>query len=345
MGNPKISVIVPAYNEEKYLPVMLDCVMRQSLQEFEIIIVNDGSSDATQKIIDSFVSRSPSKVFCIAQKNQGLSASRNNAMKIASGEYVAFLDADDLIADNYLEKLYSAAKKEDADIAKCSYIDFDNETGKTLCEIDAVKRTVEFEPGYKYVFQYCAWAGIYRLAFLRRYEILFSVGEQMEDSPFSLTAHPLANRVAVVGDYLYSHRMHSGSIMANVKDAKKDPKIPYKGFESAVRNVRKYLTDPVRLEIADYCFVRVLSDYATERYKTQGKGVRRKLCDYFKNIMNQYFPDIMENRYLFGDGKSRISSLPLFEREAVRLFALSWKTKLIYPFSSVSSFALRVMNK
>ena len=340
MNSPAISVIIPAYNEEKYLHVMLDCVLRQTMRNYEIIVVNDGSTDGTQAVIDEYVSKHEI-IRCITQSNQGLSASRNNALRLAKGEYIAFLDADDVIRDNYLELLYSAAKLNGSDIAKCSYIDFDDESGKILTTISVADREIDFEPGYKYVFQYCAWAGLYRKEFIDRYSLRYSVGEQMEDSPFSLTAHPLANNVAVVNDTLYSHRMHSGSIMANVSGAKKDPKIPYRGFEKAVNDVRSYVTDPQRLNIADYCFVRVLSDYATQRYKTQGSEVRKELCAYFKRIMDTYFSNIMCNPYLFGKKAANIEKLPLFEREAVKLFVLSYKFNAIYPFSSAVSSVLR----
>ena len=345
MHSPEISVIIPAYNEERYLHVMLDCVLRQTMQDYEIIIVNDGSKDSTQSVIDGYISKHPERIRCITQENQGLSASRNNAIEIARGRYIAFLDADDLIDDRYLSALHAAAEAGQADIVKCSYIDFDDDTGKTLAEIDVTKRTVSFEPGTDYVFQYCAWAGMYRADFINRYSLRFSVGEQMEDSPFSLTAHQLANRVAAVGLYLYSHRMHSGSIMANVKGAKKDPKIPYRGFEGAVNNVRRYIDNPIRLDIAEYCFLRVMSDYATERYKTQSRDVRKKLCAYLMRILNEYFPDAEKNPYLFGKKAANIGGLPLFEREAVRLFVLSAKTGLLYPFSSATSAVLRLIER
>ena len=341
MTTPAISVIIPAYNEEKYLPVMLDCVLNQTFRDFEIIIVNDGSCDKTQTVINSYTDKYPGIVSGISQSNQGLSASRNNAMKIAKGEYIAFLDADDLIKENYLELLYNAAKKDDADIAKCSYIDFDNETGRTLSTILVDARTITPAPGYSYVFQYCAWAGIYKRSFIEKYNLLFSVGEQMEDSPFSLTAHPLANKVAAVNDILYSHRMHSGSIMANVSDAKKDPKIPYRGFEKAVRDVRTYVLDPERSSFADYCFVRVLSDYSTQRYKTQNSEIRKQLCTYIKRIMDTYFSNILSNPYIFGSKSDNLNKLPLVELVAVRMFVLSYKLNLIYPFSAASAAILR----
>lgn len=341
MTKPSVSVIIPAYNEEKYLSVMLDCVLSQTFRDFEIIVVNDGSKDGTQGVIDNFIVRYPDTIRCLNQDNQGLSASRNNAVELANGEYIAFLDADDIIRDNYLELLYSKAKEQDADIAKCSYTDFDDESGRILSTIMVADREIEFEPGYRYVFQYCAWAGLYRKSFIDKYNLQYSVGEQMEDSPFSLTAHPLANRVAVVNDILYSHRMHSGSIMANVSDAVKDPKIPYRGYEKAINDVRRFLNDKERLQIADYCFVRVMSDYATQRYKTQRPEIRHQLCDYFKRIMDIYFHDIMQNPYIFGKKADSIRKLPLFERDAVKLFVLSYKLNLIYPFSSSVSKILR----
>lgn len=328
-----ISIIVPAYNEGKYLGLMYDCILKQTYKDYEVITVNDGSKDNTQDVIDEYITKYPDIFSCIQQENQGLSASRNNAMKVAKGEYIAFLDADDIISDTYLEKLYNAISLENADISKCSYEDFDNKTGETLSHIDVSKRFIEYAPGKHYVFQYCAWGGLYRTRFLKENELLFSVGEQMEDSPFSLMANQLASKSVVVGDTLYFHRMHENSIMADVKRSKSNPKIPYRGFEEAVNKVP-------RSDFGDYCFLRVLADYSTERYKTQSAEVRHQLIEYIYRIMDTYFPDACNNPFV---KKNLLHQIPAFEKLAVRLFCLSYKCRILYTFSSATSLVLRNM--
>ncbi len=112
---PAISVIIPAYNSEKFIGETLDNMLSQTLKDIEVIIVNDGSTDKTQKIIDEYVSKYD--IFkSYIQKNAGVSAARNNGLEKATGEYVVFLDADDIFSENSLEAFYNTAKKTDADI-------------------------------------------------------------------------------------------------------------------------------------------------------------------------------------------------------------------------------------
>ena len=111
----KISVIVPAYNEEKYLSTALDSLVNQSFHDFEVIIINDGSTDNTQAIIDKYTKKYPN-FRGIYQDNSGVSSSRNKGIEEAKGDYLAFLDGDDTYVHEALENLYNSAKKHDADL-------------------------------------------------------------------------------------------------------------------------------------------------------------------------------------------------------------------------------------
>ena len=111
----KISVIVPAYNEEKYLNNALNSLVEQTYAGFEVIIINDGSTDETQKIIDKYC-KNYSNFRGIYQENSGVSAARNRGIKESKGDYIAFLDADDQYVDNALEKLYEMALMYGADL-------------------------------------------------------------------------------------------------------------------------------------------------------------------------------------------------------------------------------------
>ena len=115
MKQPKISVIIPCYNQEKYISECLNSVISQTFNDFEVIIVNDGSTDASLDIIKNYVNEY-SFIHLIDQSNQGVVASRNNAINIAQGKYIYPLDADDKIAPNCLERLYTVIEQNVFDV-------------------------------------------------------------------------------------------------------------------------------------------------------------------------------------------------------------------------------------
>lgn len=126
MKEIKISIIIPVYNTEKYLERCLTSIVEQSLKEIEIIIVNDGSPDNSNEIIEKFKIKDE-RIISINKKNSGLSAARNTGIKISKGEYILHIDSDDWIEKNYFERMYLKAKKDNLDIVISDiYFDFDN---------------------------------------------------------------------------------------------------------------------------------------------------------------------------------------------------------------------------
>ena len=124
MANPKISVILSAYNEEKFISKAIESVVNQTLKDIEIIIINDGSTDNTLDIINSYAEKD-NRIVVIDQENIGLGASRNKGMKIAQGEYVTFLDGDDWFTEEAFEIAYDEAKAKDTDITMYQMIKFE----------------------------------------------------------------------------------------------------------------------------------------------------------------------------------------------------------------------------
>ena len=118
--NPKLSVIIPVYNVEKYLRECLDSLVCQTLKEFEIICVNDASTDNSLEILERYA-RNDARFIIISQENQGPGVARNNAIDIAKGEYIVFVDPDDWIETNALEKIYNHFKKTNADVVQFNY--------------------------------------------------------------------------------------------------------------------------------------------------------------------------------------------------------------------------------
>ena len=120
MSRGLISVIVPVYNTEKYVAKCLESILGNTYTNIEVLCVDDGSTDDSLKVIESF-SQKDNRVKVISQKNSGVSAARNNGIMQANGEYIAFVDSDDIVSKYYFESLYELAKKEVADIVFCSY--------------------------------------------------------------------------------------------------------------------------------------------------------------------------------------------------------------------------------
>ena len=117
---PKISIIVPVYKAEKKLARCIESILNQTLKDFELILIDDGSPDKSGQICDEYAQKD-SRINVIHQKNKGASAARNNGIKVARGEYIGFIDSDDYISKNYFEKLITATKQ-GADIAVCNYL-------------------------------------------------------------------------------------------------------------------------------------------------------------------------------------------------------------------------------
>jgi glycosyltransferase involved in cell wall biosynthesis len=130
---PKISVIIPAYNVEKYIEKTLKSLIDQTFKDFEAIIINDGSTDNTEKIIKEVLQDTKFQWKLINQENQGVSVARNRGIIESKGEYICFLDADDYYHPAFLGKMYNRAKESNYDVVFCNYSKV-NENGKTIRE-------------------------------------------------------------------------------------------------------------------------------------------------------------------------------------------------------------------
>lgn len=118
-NSPLISIIIPVYNVEEYIKACLNSAIEQTYENLEIILVDDGSTDNSGKICDEYAKKD-NRIRVIHKQNGGLSDARNAALEVFSGEYIALVDSDDYIATEYIEKLYNALIKYDADISVCS---------------------------------------------------------------------------------------------------------------------------------------------------------------------------------------------------------------------------------
>ena len=138
----KVSIIVPVYNVEKYLAKCLDSLVNQTLEDVEIIVVDDGSRDNSKQIIDEFQTKHPDKIKSFVKENGGLSDARNFGLDRANGEYISFVDSDDYVTAEMFEEMYSLAQKYDAEMVICNLQKVD-ENGKILQKLTQVSNMPE----------------------------------------------------------------------------------------------------------------------------------------------------------------------------------------------------------
>lgn len=215
-----ISVIVPVYRVEKYLPACIDSILNQTFTDFELILVDDGSPDRCPEICDE-VARRDARVRVIHQANAGLSAARNAGIEAAHGAWLSFVDSDDYIAPHFCEKLYQTAQRTNADCVMCSVQNVD-ESGKLIDSAlmrvaDEVKTGQEVlrKIGRDDVTPYLtAWNKLYRRKLFNT--LRYPAGRQNEDVFVFAELFCQVQRVVCVAEPLYFYRKRIGSIMNSV---------------------------------------------------------------------------------------------------------------------------------
>lgn len=212
---PKISVIIPVYNMEKYIGECLDSVLRQTLSDLEIIIVNDGSTDSSLSIIREY-QESDSRIVVIDKANAGVGAARNDGIRAATGNYVVFMDPDDMYAnDDVLLHLYQVAETENVSIAggKTVYLYQDGKTQEEVAKqvgtlsINAIGLT-EYRD-YQYDYGYVCY--IYRRELLVENQIFFPLYSRFQDPPFFVKAMIAAERFYALDEPIYLYRQLPGA--------------------------------------------------------------------------------------------------------------------------------------
>ena len=135
MTQPKVSVIVPIYGVEKYIHQCIDSILNQTLEDIEILLIDDGSKDNCPAIIDEYA-KQDSRIKAIHQENGGYGKAVNNGLSKATGEYIAIVEPDDFIEQNMFEVLYDDAKQNDVDVVKGPYYDYsDDDNDREICVI------------------------------------------------------------------------------------------------------------------------------------------------------------------------------------------------------------------
>lgn len=205
-ASPRVSVVLPVYNAERYLARCLDSVLGQTYPNVEVVAVDDGSSDGSPAILDGYAARNPGRVVVEHRVNGGAASARNRGIELCSGEYLTFIDNDDWLDPDFVQTMVEAALSSGAEVVCCGYRRPDSE-GRVLLE--AAPRPGD-EWG-RYVVE-AAWAKLYRADHVRRHGLTFLNTNIDEDLYFSLPAIELAERVEVVPSAGYNWFFNTGSV-------------------------------------------------------------------------------------------------------------------------------------
>lgn len=213
MRNPYVSVVMPIYNASKFLHQSLGGVINQTLENIEIICVNDGSKDDSLKIIQEYASED-NRIKIINKANNGYGHSMNKGIAIASGEYIAILEPDDFVDENMYKFLYSKAKALDLDVVKSNYFEYSQINGgdtffevleglpyNTIVSAEENEKILHMRP--------CIWSAIYKKSFLNKNNIYFTEtpGASYQDTAFAFKVWVSAKKVYFVKNAFLHYRI------------------------------------------------------------------------------------------------------------------------------------------
>lgn len=210
----KISIIIPVYNVERYLEKCLDSVINQSYLDLEIILVNDGATDNSKSICESYLVKD-SRIQLINKRNGGLSDARNAGLKVATGAYVWFVDSDDWIAENAISILVEAIQLNNCEVIGFSFFDYFEDTHQ-YSEVrysQQINKTTGRDFINQCTFFYTgAWSYIYKKSFLDATSITFKLGQLHEDDYFNLSCFGRIKEIVKIPNGLYFYRRRENSI-------------------------------------------------------------------------------------------------------------------------------------
>ena len=312
---PKVSVIVPIYNVEKYLEKCLDSLVNQTLKDIEIILVNDGSTDNSGQIAKKYANKYKDKIIYLEKENGGLSDARNYGLEYVKGDYISFVDSDDYISKNLYSELVKYMEK-DYDMIKFGILTVDLKNNKIIENKSQQFENKTGEEAFDILYKTdkmteVAWGYLYKASFWKENNFKYSINMYHED--FGLTPLVIlkAKKVASTNILGYYYVQSDKSITRN-SDEKKKLKMSYdllKFYDQmlleiekyeigkkAIENIKIYYTNCILLETKN------ISD-KTEKQKYIKEIKKRKMIKNikvrnFKQLLKKILLNININTYL-----------------------------------------------
>lgn len=291
----KLSVIVPVYNVERYIDKCLSSLINQTLTDIEIIIVNDGSPDNSQQIIDKYVKKYPKIVKSFIKENGGQGSARNFGLLKAKGEYIAYVDSDDWVEKYMFEEMYNLGIKENSDIVVCG--------NKVVSMTDEI---LKIEPAIIYnnevldiLFgKMAVWNKIYKKELLLKNNINFREKVWYEDIDF--TAKMLFNslKISFVDKPLYNYLLRPGSTMNNSNINRNLELLD--AFDDLIKYFKKNKTYKKNYEKLEFlCLYHIYICGITRIINIDTKMKNKKvIINKYYTYINKNFKDFKSNKYI-----------------------------------------------
>lgn len=300
----KISVIIPVYNVEKYLARCLNSIIKNTYKNIEIILVNDGSKDKSQEIIDKYKNKYGNIIKAKEQENKGPAEARNVGIEMASGEYLMFIDSDDFIKEDYIENYVKTLKEADYDLVAGGYHKWID--GKITYTI-----ALQDEPWAKFMIM-GPYTKLYKKSFLQENNIKFVKVNIGEDIYFNLQVNALAKKVKIidyVGYYWYTNNESiSNTMHKDIKNLEID-KMLNGSYDSLIEKNAINPNNKELIELYYYNFIIWVLQWTTKN--TKFKDMSKEYDRLFK-WLKERFPNYKKNK-LIGINK------PEGERFVVRI--------------------------
>lgn len=285
---PKVSVIVPIYNVEKYLEKCINSLLSQTLEDIQIILVNDGSKDNSGNIAREYEKNNKNRIIYVEKENGGLSDARNYGLKYATGDFIAFLDSDDYIEKNAYEEMYNKAIEENADYVECDFIwEFPNKI-----RVDKQYPYKNKKEMLSFV-RVVAWNKLIKRQLITDNNLEFPKGLRYEDVEFTYKLIPFVNKFAYVNKPFIHYVQREGSI-ANVQN-ERTAEI-FTVLDNVIEFYKKNnIYEKYRDEL-EYNYARYLLCSSLKRMcKIKDKTIRKKLLTESWKRLNSNFPNWKEN--------------------------------------------------
>ena len=314
----KVSVITPVYNCEKYIERCIDSLLKQTHENIEIIMVDDGSKDKSAQIIKEYQKKTD-KIIYIYQKNSGPGVARNHAIKEANGKYILFVDADDYISEDYIKDLVDTAEKNNSELTIAGYT-MVYQNGKK--EKRVVPEFYERNKAEEWAYRISACCSrMYLRDFWMKYEIKFSEerNARAEDVPIVLFSNVMAKNISIVKNAGYYYYQHSGSAM-NDRSKKVVFEFPYKAFEQMYKQLKECRTE----NSLHFFYIGVLKFFAQFDlviYKKASKQERRKFIRYIGQVVGKdFFTMVTSWKYI-----RKNIDLPFTHKVAIDFFVVKYR--------------------
>ena len=289
----KLSVIVPVYKVEEYLSKCLDSLVKQELKDIEIIVINDGSPDDSQLIIDEY-KKKYSNIKAYKKENSGLSDTRNMGLKYATGEYVAFLDSDDSVRSDMYLKMYEKAKSNDFDVVACDvkYVYSDHEE---IIVTDPKEDTSDIKKAFINLYP-AVCTKIFKREILINNNLFFKSGVWYEDVEFMYRLLPHIKNIGVIHEPFYEYLQREKSITSTISPKIYDYIHNMNGVLDYYKENKIYDKYQKELEYAYVryvyaTFIKTCLGYDKEAYL---KAVRDAI-----DSVHEHFPKYRKNSYFY----------------------------------------------